>query len=76
MPITARAVPVADILPWREQLRQEAQSQIANDSLHSRPGWTQSDLLEIDTVPTGYPPRRHRDRPSLTKLIAALPQRT
>ena len=54
MPLSATAVPVSEILPWREQYRQEQQGQIVHDSLHGRKGWTQSYLLAIDGVAAGY----------------------
>ena len=54
MAVIATAVPVSEILPWREQFRREAQGQIVHDSLHGRKGWTQSYLLVVDGVEVGY----------------------
>jgi GNAT superfamily N-acetyltransferase len=54
MSFSATAVPVREILPWREKFRQEMQCQIVNDSLHSREGWTQSYQLDIGSTPVGY----------------------
>ena len=54
MQLAATAVPVREILPWREKFRQEMQCQIVHDSLHSRAGWTQSYRLEVGLTIAGY----------------------
>ncbi len=54
MPFSASAVPVSEILPWRQAYRHEMQSQIVHDSLHAREGWTQSYLLNVDSTAVGY----------------------
>lgn len=54
MNLSAVAVPVGEILPWREKFRHEMLCQIVHDSLHARKGWTQSHLLKIDSATVGY----------------------
>jgi len=54
MECSARPVSVGEIAPWRDHYRQEMNCQIVHDSLHSRPAWTQSYLLEIAGAPAGY----------------------
>jgi GNAT superfamily N-acetyltransferase len=54
MSLSARPITVAEIAPLRELYRAEMNCQIMFDSLHTRPGWTQSWLLLIDDQPTGY----------------------
>lgn len=54
MPLSATAVPLADILPLREAFRREMNCQIVHDSLHTRAGWTQAYLITDDGVPAGY----------------------
>ncbi len=50
----AKPVGLEEILPMRELYREEMDCQIIHDSLHVRPGWTQSYLLSIDGVTAGY----------------------
>lgn len=54
MSLSATAVPLQEILPWREQFRREAPGQIVHDSLHGRPGWTLSYLLAAGETAAGY----------------------
>ena len=42
------------VLPLRARYREESRHQIVHDSIHSRPGWTKTYLLEIDNVPVGF----------------------
>lgn len=43
-----------DILPLRTRHREEMNCQIVHDSIHRRPGWTLSYLLELDGAPVGF----------------------
>jgi len=54
MHLLASAVPVSEILPWRDRFRQEMACQIVHDSLHAREGWTQSYLLKAGPAAAGY----------------------
>jgi GNAT superfamily N-acetyltransferase len=54
MTLSARPASLPDISPWRDQYRQEMSCQIIHDSLHVRPGWTESHRLLIGGVPAGY----------------------
>jgi GNAT superfamily N-acetyltransferase len=54
MQLSATAVPVRKILPWREHYRQEMNCQIIHDSLHAREGWTQSYQLNVGQEMVGY----------------------
>jgi len=54
MQIHGTAVPVQKILSWRDLHREEMNCQIVHDSLHSRDGWTESYLFEVDTTVVGY----------------------
>jgi GNAT superfamily N-acetyltransferase len=54
MQSSAKPVSVDEIAPWRGLYRQEMNCQIVHDSLHSRPGWTQSYLLTQAGSPAGY----------------------
>ena len=51
---SAKQDPLDDILPWRDLYRQEMNCQIIHDSLHSRPGWTQEYLLQVDGTTVSY----------------------
>ena len=42
------------VLPLRTRYREESRHQIVHDSIHRRPGWTITYLLEIDSVPAGF----------------------
>ena len=54
MKVTAEAVPLERIVGWRDLYRQEMNCQIIHDSLHSRPGWTEEYLLQVDGKVAGY----------------------
>ena len=54
MELSARAVPVQQILPWRDLYRQEMNCQIVCDSLDSHEGWTQPYLLYAGDATAGY----------------------
>jgi GNAT superfamily N-acetyltransferase len=54
MQLSATAVPVEAILPWREKYRAEMNCQVVHDSLHSRAGWTQSYQLNAGSTAVGY----------------------
>ncbi len=54
MSISVQAVTVAQILPLRSQYRRAMNCQIVHDSLHTRPGWTQSYLLKVSEDVAGY----------------------
>lgn len=54
MNLSARPTAPQDIAPLRQLYRAEMNCQIMYDSLHTRPGWTQSYLLLADNQPTGY----------------------
>lgn len=45
---------VEDILRWRDLYRQEMNCQIIHDSLHSRAGWTEEYLLQVEGTIVGY----------------------
>jgi len=54
MDITAECIDSAGIASMREQFRAEMNCQIIHDSLHARPGWTQSYRLATDGETAGY----------------------
>lgn len=54
MPPSARLVPASETLPLRTQFRAEMNCQITKDSIHRRPGWTRSYLLELDGAIAGF----------------------
>ncbi len=54
MSVTATPVPADEILPLREQYRQEMNCQIVHDSIHCRPGWTTTYRLAVDGVTAGF----------------------
>ncbi len=54
MRISAKPVELNDISPWRDLYRHEMNCQVIHDSLHVRPGWTQSFLLESSGAAAGY----------------------
>jgi GNAT superfamily N-acetyltransferase len=54
MELSAQAVTVEEILPWRDMYRNEMNCQIVHDSLHGRKGWTQSYRLSIGGIVAGY----------------------
>jgi len=54
MNLSAKSTSLEEIAHFRELYRHEMNCQIMFDSLHTRPGWTQSWLLLIDEHPAGY----------------------
>jgi len=50
----ARLSDNAETLPFRVQYRQEMNCQIVHDSIHSRPGWTLTYMLQIDDQDAGF----------------------
>src|SRR5580765_4407553 len=54
MNMECTAVPFEEIARLRDLYRHEMNCQIIHDSLHVRPGWTQSFLFQVDKTPVGY----------------------
>jgi RimJ/RimL family protein N-acetyltransferase len=54
MTLSARSTTLEEIAHFRELYRHEMNCQIMYDSLHTRPGWTQSYLLFCNGTPAGY----------------------
>lgn len=54
MPISTALVSNQDILPLRVRYRAEANGQIVHDSIHARPGWTRSYLLQVNHRIAGF----------------------
>ena len=54
MYISAVLASAQDILPLRDRYCAEANHQIVHDSIHSRPGWTQSYLLHVGDSAAGF----------------------
>jgi hypothetical protein len=54
MELSAKAVSLRDVRPWRDMYRLEMGRQIVHDSIHSRPGWTQEYLLFVGGTTVGY----------------------
>src|SRR3954453_7805150 len=54
MDLSARKPSLEEIAHFRELYRREMNCQIMGDSLHTRPGWTQSWLLLADGQPVGH----------------------
>src|SRR5438270_18464 len=54
MTLSAKPTTLAEIAPLRQLYRAEMNCQIMFDSLHTRPGWTQSYLLLANGTPAGY----------------------
>jgi hypothetical protein len=52
--ITATVTTADDVLPAREQYRQEMNCQIVHDSIHGRIGWTTTYRLAVNGVPAGF----------------------
>src|SRR5262245_6801472 len=44
----------AEVLPLRVRFREEMHCQVVHDSIHSRPNWTLTYLLEIGGVAAGF----------------------
>src|SRR3546814_16045769 len=47
-PYTTLFRSVEDILRWRDLYRQEMNCQIVHDSIHARPGWTETFVLRSE----------------------------
>lgn len=54
MNLSTRPAAPDELQPWRDRYRQEMNCQIIHDSLHARPGWTQSRVVLADEQPVGY----------------------
>jgi len=54
MSLSAQPTTLQEIAHFRELYRREMNCQIMGDSFHTRPGWTQSWLLQIDNQTAGY----------------------
>src|SRR5215831_9978905 len=52
--LSAKEVGLDGIKRWRELYRHEMNCQVIFDSLHSRPGWTQSYVLSVNGMVAGY----------------------
>ena len=52
--VRIRPSSVPEIHPLRERYREEMSCQIVHDSIHCRPGWTLTYLLEVDGAAAGY----------------------
>jgi GNAT superfamily N-acetyltransferase len=50
----AKLASTEGILPLRTRYRAEANCQIVHDSIHQRPGWTRSYLLDLGGVPVAF----------------------
>jgi GNAT superfamily N-acetyltransferase len=54
MKLSAKSATTDEIAPWRDMYRREMACQITHDSLHIRPGWTESYLLSAGNSVAGY----------------------
>jgi GNAT superfamily N-acetyltransferase len=54
MEVSAKAIKLEDIIPWREMYRLEMACQIIHDSIHERPGWTNEYMLFSAGTSVGY----------------------
>jgi len=54
MPVKLQRCFALDALPLRVRYREEMNCQIVHDSLHSRPGWTEPYLLQIQGMSVGF----------------------
>jgi hypothetical protein len=54
MKLTTQPATYADIQPWRERYRRMMNRQVVHDSLHTRAGWTESQMLEFGGRAIGY----------------------
>src|SRR3954447_13212641 len=52
--LEARPATAPEILPLRTRLGDEVRGQIVHDSLHRRPGWTASFLLQVGGAAEGF----------------------
>jgi len=71
---------VPEIEPWRERYREEMSCQIVHDSIHCRPGWTLTYLLEVDGAAAGYGSLAvdgpWKDKPTLFEFYVVPERRT
>jgi GNAT superfamily N-acetyltransferase len=71
MQACAKLVEAAEVLPFRELYREEMRCQIVHDSIHRRPGWTKTYVLELGsaagfgTIAIGGP---WKDKPTLLEF--------
>jgi GNAT superfamily N-acetyltransferase len=54
MPAQARLVAASEVQSLRERFREEMNCQIVHDSIHRRPGWTLTYLLEANGAVAGF----------------------
>ena len=54
MSARAKLSAASEVLPFRERYREEMNCQIVHDSIHRRPGWTLTYLLEFGGVAVGF----------------------
>ena len=54
MNVHAKLASAEDVLPFRERYREEMRCQIVHDSIHRRPGWTLTWLLEVGGSAAGF----------------------
>lgn len=54
MPAQAKLVAAPEVLLLRERFREEMNCQIVHDSIHRRPGWTLTYLLEANGAAAGF----------------------
>jgi GNAT superfamily N-acetyltransferase len=52
--LTISPASAQDVLPLRVRFRAEANCQITHDSIHQRPGWTRSYLLQVGAAAAGF----------------------
>src|SRR5690349_9704862 len=52
--ITSSPASADEALPLRVRYRAEANGQIVHDSIHQRPGWTESHLLRVGGAVAGF----------------------
>jgi len=52
--VTATSASSDDVLPLREQYRQEMNCQVVHDSIHRRRGWTATYALKVDGVTAAF----------------------
>ena len=54
MPVHLKTCSAVDALPLRVRYREEMNCQIVHDSIHLRPGWTETHFLHIDGPAVGF----------------------
>ena len=72
-PVAATPATAVEVLPLREQYRQEMNCQVVHDSIHRRAGWTTTYLLTVDGVAAGFGSKviggPWTDKPTLFELF-------